>query len=101
MNKILSFCLIMMITASLHAQERVRGRLDSVHLTDNRIVVNGVEYRANTELTRVLYKGLDVGEEGLSKGDQVELVFEQASGSEPMRLVAILLLRGSRAGLDS
>ena len=101
-RSIIATLVLLVCSTQLLADERVRGKLDSVNLSANRIVVDGTEYVVNTELTRVLFKGIEVGEEGLARGDRVELVLREAENdSGPDFLVAILLLRGSRSGLDS
>lgn len=92
----------LLFAGSAQAQERIEGTLDKVYLPGNYVVVNGKEYKVNTELTQVLYRGLNVGEESLSKGDRVQLVFDGSVAADGLpNLLAIILLRGSKSGLDS
>lgn len=82
--------------------ETINGKLDEVYLNGNTITVDGVTYKANMEATKVYYGKSVVGEESLSPGDEVQLIFsdEQVSG-ELRQLIAIILLSASKKGLDS
>ncbi len=84
------------------AQTRVTGTLEDVHLASHLVVVDGTTYDVDTQLTQVIYRGEEVGEESLLPGDLVELVLAppEITGGRP-QLLAILLLRGSKTGLDS
>ena len=80
----------------------VSGRLDDVSFNDQIVVVDGVQYEVITESTRVLYGGQNVGEEGLTPGDTVQLIL----GDAPRRggkveLVAVIIIRGQKSGLES
>lgn len=101
MSKILWLLALLLCPLSLLA-ETIEGRLDSVYLNGNTVKVNGVTYTANMEATRVFYQGQFVGEESLTPGDDVQLIFsdEQASGML-RKLEMIILVRGSKQGLDS
>jgi hypothetical protein len=86
----------------IQAEDRVRGRLDSVFLAGKHIEVDGKIYIVNTEMTKVIYNGQSVGEESLLPGDLVELILASSeNGTDIPRLIAILLLRGSKPELDS
>jgi len=94
--------LFVMMPLQIQAEDRVRGRLDSVYLAGKQIEVDGKVYIVNTEVTKVIYNGQIVGEEGLLPGDLVELILESSeNGTDIPRLIAILLLRGSKPELDS
>lgn len=101
---IVGFLLSLLISLPVQGQvqERVQGRLDSVDLINNRIEVDGTNYVVNAELAKVIYNGQSVGEESLTPGDLVGLVFSEPEDQQgtPM-VIAIVLLRGSKPGLDS
>lgn len=102
MKSFVLMAVLLGLAGTLAAEERVRGTLDSVYLEGKLVVVNGKEYKVNTEYTKVIYRGLSVGEESLRKGDQVELVFADSKTEDGLsQLLQIRLLRGSKSGLDS
>jgi len=101
MNRILWLLALLLCSSSLLA-ETIEGRLDSVYLNGNTIKVNGVTYTANMEATKVFYQGQFVGEEGLTPGDDVQLIFSDEQANGMLRnLQMIILVRGSKTGLDS
>jgi len=102
MKRINWLLVLLLCPMSLWA-ETIEGRLDSVYLNDNTIKVSGVTYTANMEATKVFYRGQFVGEEGLTPGDLVQLVFNDEAPSPGMlrTLQMIILVRGSKQGLDS
>lgn len=97
---LLTLCVAMPL--QILAEDRIRGRLDSVYLAGKQVEVDGKTYLVNTEMTKVIYNGQSVGEESLRPGDLVELVLADPDNSTDIpRLIAILLLRGSKPELDS
>lgn len=93
--------LILLAPSSLLA-ETVEGKLDAVSLNRETVSVNGVIYDVNTEMTRVLYRGERMGEEDLRPGDDVILVFDDGTAPrEKRRLLTIILVSGSKGGLES
>ena len=82
--------------------ETVTGTLDAVSFHKETIRVDGVTFDVNTEATRVLYRSEVLGEEDLRPGDKVELhMGNRRGGSEKRVLELIILIRGSKSGLDS
>lgn len=94
--------LLVLLCPSWAIAETVEGRLDEVRLNGETITVDGVVYEAVTESTKVYYGGSVVGEEALTKGDKVRLVFsdeENANGKRVLQL--IILVQASKGGLES
>jgi hypothetical protein len=82
--------------------ETIEGKLNYVYLNGNTITVDGETYTAITESTQVLYNGKSVGEESLKPGDEVVLVFSDEEAANGLKILhAVILVRGSKSGLDS
>ena len=93
---------LLMLTPVAALAEAIDGKLDSVSFNEDRIEVDGVVYDVVTESTRVIYQGEHMGEEDLSPGDDVRLIFgEQNEGRGKQVLEAVILIRGSKSGLES
>lgn len=93
--------LVVLVPVAANA-EMVEGKLGHVSFHENVIEVNGMVYQVNVETTRVTYRGERVGEEELRPGDDVILVFgEQNDGDGNRQLDAVILVRGSKSGLES
>ncbi len=93
---------LLMLTPVAALAEAIDGKLDSVSFNEDRIEVDGVVYDVVTESTRVIYQGEHMGEEDLSPGDDVRLILgEQNGGRGKQVLEAVILIRGSKSGLES
>lgn len=101
MMKMIGSFTLLVCSSSLMA-ETIQGKLGEFYLNGNSITVDGRTYDCNMEVTKVFYNGQLVGEEGLTVGDEVQLVFsDETVPGEPKILEMIILLRGSKKGLDS
>lgn len=93
--------LLLLLPASLMA-ETIEGKLDSLNFHKGRIKVDGVVYEVITEATRIMYNGETMSEEDLRPGDDVQLILgQQRNRKEARELEAIILVRGSKPGLES
>lgn len=95
--------LLLMLPMSALA-ETVKGKLGEVSFQRGIVVVDGETYEVNTETTQVIYHGARLGEEDLRPGDDVELLISGSAGQGKERkpvLKAIMLIRGSKPGLES
>ena len=107
MKKILILMTVLFMMPGSVLAENIRGRLDYVSFADELIEVNGIKYDVNTELTRVVYHGEEMGEEDLREGDEVILVMDNASRSTARDkngkrvLKTVIIVRGSKPGLES
>ena len=82
--------------------ETIEGKLNEVYLNGNTITVDGVTYNANMEATKVRYHRSVVGEESLTPGDKVRLIFSDEFVPGALRqLNVIILLDAQKKGLDS
>ena len=96
------FAALIMLTPLVVMAETIEGTLDAVSFNEQMITVSGEVYEVNTEITRVIYQGEALGEEDLRPGDDVILVIGEQSGPDGKRLLEmVILLRGSKPGLDS
>lgn len=94
--------LLMTLTPVAAMAETVEGKLGHVSFQEQTIEVNGMVYQVNVETTRVTYRGERMGEEDLRPGDDVILVFGEHNASDGKRqLDAVILIRGSKSGLES
>jgi len=94
--------LIALLSPGMAVAETIDGRLDEVYLNSETITVDGVVYEVVTENTKVYYGGSVVGEEALTKGDKVRLIFSDEAGPGGKRVLElIILVSGSKGGLDS
>ena len=97
---IIAALLMLMPVAAM--AEAIEGKLNSVSLNQEKIEVNGVVYDVVTESTRIIYQGEQLSEEDLRPGDDVRLIFgEQGGGQGKPVLEAVILIRGSKSGLES
>jgi len=97
---IIAALLMLMPVAAM--AEAIEGKLNSVSLNQEKIEVNGVVYDVVTESTRIIYQGEQLSEEDLRPGDDVRLIFgEQGGGQGKQVLEAVILIRGSKSGLES
>lgn len=105
---VLALLLIMLPFAT--QAETVKGRLGSFSFQKGLVEVSGVEYTLNTSTTQVLFGSTNIGEEDLRRGDTVELIIGdalQADAGDDSELddrpvlERVLLIRGSKEGLDS
>ncbi len=93
---------LLMLTPVAAMAEAIEGKLDSVSFNQERIEVDGVVYEVVTESTRIIYQGEQMGEEDLSPGDDVRLIFGEQSGDQGKQVLeAVILIRGSKSGLES
>lgn len=96
------FACLLLLTPTISFAEEVRGKLNDVSFSEGIIEVNGIVYNVITEETRVSFHGERMGEEDLRPGDDVVLVLgKQRNRGEKRDLRAVILVRGSKGGLDS
>ncbi len=93
--------LALLLTSPLTLAEKITGTLNRVSFSEHFIQVDNETLEVNTDYTRVIYHGDTVGEESLRPGDQVELIISDDTGANQRRdLHTVILLRGSKSGLD-
>ena len=101
-KRILILALTLFLAHPVMAQETVKGKLDYLSIPGEIVEVEGKVYHVNTETTRIIYQGERVGEEDLRPGDDVILYLERKGKNQKKReLKAIILVRGSKTGLES
>jgi hypothetical protein len=94
--------ILLLAFPSLLMAETINGRLDDVYRSGNTITVDGVNYQVNMDATKIYHGRNQIGEEDLSQGDEVTLVFSDEVNEQQQRvLTAIILVRGRKQGLDS
>lgn len=101
-KKVWIIAALLMLTPVAAMAEVIEGKLNSVSFNEEQIEVNGLVYDVVTESTRVIYQGEQLGEEDLRPGDDVRLILGEKGGPNGKQVLeAVILIRGSKSGLES
>lgn len=101
-KKVWIIAALLMLMPIAAMADAIEGKLNRVSLNQEKIEVDGVVYDVVTESTRIIYQGEQLGEEDLRPGDDVRLIFgEHGGGQGKQVLEAVILIRGSKSGLES
>lgn len=94
--------MLLLLCSSPLMAETIEGKLGEFYFNGDTITLNGKAIKCNMEATRVFYSGQYIGEEDLTVGDEVQLVFsDDIKAGELKKLEFIILLKGRKQGLES